>query len=132
MRQLLALFLLSSWASVSLAQDIPVAWLKIEQELPPTLSNLDPIPENLGLAGVLTALKDNETTGKFQGQDWSLAEHTAILGDDVLEVARAAHGCSCADVSEEALERSGHDRGRASARSGLCQRDGGIAGEVRA
>ncbi len=78
------------WASALNAQDVPVAWLKVERDLPPTLSNLDPVPEDLGLAGALTALKDNETTGKFLGQNWSLAEHMAYLGDDALEVARTA------------------------------------------
>jgi len=78
------------WSSVVLAQEVPVAWLKVEQELPPTLSNLDSAPEDLGLAGALTALKDNQTTGKFLGQNWSLSEHTAYLGDDPLEAARTA------------------------------------------
>lgn len=78
------------WSGAVLAQDISVAWLKVEQDLPPTLSNLDPAPEDLGLAGALIALKDNETTGKFLGQNWSLSEHTAYLGDDPLETARLA------------------------------------------
>lgn len=72
------------------AQDVPVAWLKVERDVPPTLSNLDPDPADLGLAGVQTALKDNQTTGRFLGQKWSLSEHTAYLGDDLAEVARAA------------------------------------------
>lgn len=90
MKVISALLLLLFWSSTVLAQDVPVAWLKVERDLPPTLSNLDPAPEDLGLAGALTALKDNETTGKFLGQNWSLAEFTAFLGEDPVEIARTA------------------------------------------
>lgn len=90
MKAVWAFTLMICSASAVLAQDVAVAWLKVEQDLPPTLSNLDPVPEDLGLAGVLTALKDNETTGKFLGQNWSLSEHTAYLGDDPLDAARVA------------------------------------------
>ncbi|MEM9584366.1 MAG: ABC transporter substrate-binding protein [Pseudomonadota bacterium] len=90
MRHLLTIVLTSFWASMSFAQDVAVAWLKVEQKLPPTLSNLDPIPDNLGLAGVQTALADNETTGRFLGQNWTLTEFTAYLGDDPLEIAASA------------------------------------------
>ena len=90
MRHVLTISLLGFWASMSTDHEVPVAWLKFEQELPPTFSNHYPVPEDLGLAGALTALKDNETTGKFLGQNWSLGEHTAFLGDDAIEIARAA------------------------------------------
>ncbi len=90
MQRLSLTVLLCLWACASAAQDVAVAWLKVERELPPTLSNLDPEPEDLGLAGALTALKDNETTGKFLGQNWSLTEHVAYLGDDPLAAAREA------------------------------------------
>ncbi|MEM0899924.1 MAG: ABC transporter substrate-binding protein [Pseudomonadota bacterium] len=80
----------STFETDASAQDIPVAWIKVEREQPPTLSNLDPIPEDLGLAGFLTALKDNETTGRFLGQNWSVTEHFAGLDDDPLDAARTA------------------------------------------
>ncbi|MEL7164594.1 MAG: ABC transporter substrate-binding protein [Pseudomonadota bacterium] len=67
-----------------------MSWLKVERDVPPTLSNLDPEPDNLGLAGVLTALKDNETTGRFLGQKWTVNEFTAFLGDDPVALAADA------------------------------------------
>ncbi|MEM8572126.1 MAG: ABC transporter substrate-binding protein [Pseudomonadota bacterium] len=81
-------FLLAVWAGSATAQDVSVAYIKVEEELPPTLSNLDPIPENLGLAGALTGLEDNETTGRFLGQNWTLTEHLVPLGEDPREAAR--------------------------------------------
>lgn len=90
MKEIWTFILMMCWASALVAQDVPVAWLKVEQDLLPTLSNLDPVPDDLGLAGALTGLKDNATTGKFLGQNWSLSEHTAYLGEDPLEAARVA------------------------------------------
>ena len=58
------------------AQDMSIAWLKAAEDLPPTLSNLDPVPDNLGAAGAEIALADNATTGRFMGQDWSLKTFT--------------------------------------------------------
>lgn len=72
------------------AQEIAVAWIKVEEPLPPTLSNLDPVPEDLGRAGALTALQDNATTGRFLGQTWVLTEHFVALGQDPKEIGRAA------------------------------------------
>lgn len=77
-------------AAIASAQETRVGWLRVERDLPPTLSNLDPEPEDLGLAGVRTALKDNETTGRFLGQTWAVSEHVAYLGDDALDIARTA------------------------------------------
>ncbi|MCC1494975.1 ABC transporter substrate-binding protein [Cognatishimia sp. F0-27] len=54
------------------AADITVHYLKQEVTAPPTLSNLDPVPEDLGIAGVQLGLADNETTGRFLGQSWTL------------------------------------------------------------
>ena len=69
--------------------DISIGYLRVEQPQPPTLSNLDPMPEQIGLAGALTGLQDNQTTGKFLGQSYALNEMTVVLGDDPLPVARA-------------------------------------------
>lgn len=90
MKHVLFWVLLAAWTSCAFAQDITVAWLKVERDLPPTLSNLDPVPEDLGLAGVLTALKDNKTTGRFMGQNWTVNEYFAGLGEDATAVAREA------------------------------------------
>lgn len=90
MYRLVLTIALCLWTSGVAAQDVAVAWLRVERAQPPTLSNLDAEPDDLGLAGVSTALTDNETTGKFLGQTWSLTEHVAYLGDDPLAIAREA------------------------------------------
>ena len=72
------------------AQEMSIAWLKVAEDLPPTLSNLDPVPDDLGAAGAETALADNATTGRFMGQDWSLQTFTVALGDDPSDTARQA------------------------------------------
>ncbi|MEM9341772.1 MAG: ABC transporter substrate-binding protein [Pseudomonadota bacterium] len=90
MRRILFAFLASAFALAAQAQEVEIAYIKVEVDLPPTLSNLDPIPEDLGRAGADTALTDNATTGKFMGQDWSLTEHFVSLGDDPAEAAREA------------------------------------------
>ncbi|MFK7868893.1 MAG: ABC transporter substrate-binding protein [Roseobacter sp.] len=67
---------------------LEVSYLEVEVEIPPTLSNLNPIPEDRGLAGARTALNDNRTTGKFLGQTYELSESFVALGEDPLEVAK--------------------------------------------
>jgi ABC transporter substrate binding protein (PQQ-dependent alcohol dehydrogenase system) len=52
------------------------------------LSNLDPIPENNGLAGALTGLQDNVTTGKFLGQTYTMTSAVVAQGGDPLAVAK--------------------------------------------
>ncbi|WP_299781353.1 ABC transporter substrate-binding protein [uncultured Roseobacter sp.] len=64
-------------------------YLHVEIPLPPILSNLDPIPENIGLAGVLTGLKDNQTTGRFLDQKYELTETYVPEGEDPLVAAKA-------------------------------------------
>lgn len=74
----------------SLAEvNVTIGYLQVEVDAPPTLSNLDPIPETLGLAGARTGLSDNQTTGKFLGQTYELTEDVVALGDDPLPAARA-------------------------------------------
>ncbi len=63
---------------------LDVGYLKIAVPTPPTLSDLDPIPENNGLAGAETGLQDNLTTGKFLGQGYTLTHETVPEGDDPL------------------------------------------------
>ncbi|WP_299410304.1 ABC transporter substrate-binding protein [uncultured Roseobacter sp.] len=63
-------------------------YLHVEVALPPTLSNLDPVPEDIGLAGALTGLKDNQTTGRFLDQKYDLAETYVPEGDDPIAMAK--------------------------------------------
>ncbi|NIY73478.1 ABC transporter substrate-binding protein [Marivivens donghaensis] len=52
--------------------DVPILYLRQEIDHPPVLSNLDPIPDDLGIAGAELALGDNQTTGRFLGQTYQL------------------------------------------------------------
>lgn len=73
------------WAETSLT----IGYLKIAQPRPPTLSNLDPVPEDSGLAGARTGLQDNLTTGKFLDQTYELITAAVGEGEDPLAAARA-------------------------------------------
>lgn len=67
---------------------IPVLYLQIAQPEHPTLSNLDPVPEDLGLKGAELGLKDNNTTGSFMGYQFELDIQQFDEGDT--ESAQAA------------------------------------------
>ena len=73
---------------------VPVTYLR--EVAPPraVLSNLDPVPEDLGLAGARLGIADNATTGRFLGQDYTLSEVAVPEGGDVLAAARAALAAS--------------------------------------
>lgn len=75
-------------ASAQAEVDIDVGYLRVDVPLPPVLSNLDPIPEDIGLAGAATGLDDNNTTGRFLGQKYSMIEVTVPDGEDALAAAR--------------------------------------------
>jgi ABC transporter substrate binding protein (PQQ-dependent alcohol dehydrogenase system) len=74
------------------AADLPVAvgYLELHPERPPTLTNLDPAPEDEGLAGARVGLSDNATTGGFLGHAYSLAETVVFPGEDWLAAAEKA------------------------------------------
>lgn len=74
------------WAETYLT----VGYLKIERPDAVTLSNLDPVPEDLGLAGAALGLTDNQTTGRFLGQSFALGVTHVGGADDLAEAARAA------------------------------------------
>ena len=85
---------LSACFSLAFAQPIlaettlSIGYLRVEQPLPPTLSNLDPIPEDNGIAGAQTGLADNTTTGKFLGQSYDMSVIEVLAGEDPLAAAR--------------------------------------------
>ncbi len=64
------------------ADDIRIAYLVETRDLPPALSNLDEAPANEGLAGAELAIADNNTTGKFSGQNFILESHRIDSGAD--------------------------------------------------
>jgi ABC transporter substrate binding protein (PQQ-dependent alcohol dehydrogenase system) len=65
--------------------DLPVAitYLRLEVDRPPVLSNLDPVPDDLGLAGAEVALADTLTTGSFLGHGYSLTLVSVPPGGDL-------------------------------------------------
>jgi ABC transporter substrate binding protein (PQQ-dependent alcohol dehydrogenase system) len=69
-----------SLALPAAALDVSVHYIKQEVAALPTLSNLDPIPNNLGEMGAKLALEDNITTGRFLGHLYSLS--TTVVGVD--------------------------------------------------
>ncbi|GGF63162.1 ABC transporter, substrate binding protein, PQQ-dependent alcohol dehydrogenase system [Mameliella alba] len=78
-------------ASAAVADvSVTIHYLRQEVEQPPVLSNLDPIPEDLGLKGAELGLADNATTGRFMGQTWTLEVTEVPIGGDLAAAARAA------------------------------------------
>ena len=73
---------------------VAIVYLRAEVDLPPVLSNLDPVPEDLGIAGAEVALKDNLTTGAFLGHAYSLDILSVPPGADILPAARQALAAS--------------------------------------
>jgi len=67
---------------------LEISYLRVATPRPPTLSNLDPIPDGLGLAGARTGLQDNLTTGKFLGHSYALTAAEVTIDDDPLGAAR--------------------------------------------
>ena len=65
-------------------------YLRIEQPPAPVLSNLDPVPEDDGIAGAHLGLADNATTGQFLGQTYKLDTVSLPPGTDPLPMADAA------------------------------------------
>lgn len=69
---------------------IAMTYLRQEVEPPPVLSNLDPIPEDRGIAGAEVALADTKTTGSFLGHDYQLGIVSVEPGGDLAAAAREA------------------------------------------
>jgi len=64
-------------------QEIKVAYLTQEKQVPAALSNLEPFIADKGLQGALLGMKDNNTTGQFTGQNYFLKQEVVPLGADV-------------------------------------------------
>jgi ABC transporter substrate binding protein (PQQ-dependent alcohol dehydrogenase system) len=80
-------------ATAALAEvRLSAIYLRQQIDAPPTLSNLDPVPEDLGVDGAKLGLADNQTTGRFLGQDFNLDVVSVAPGGDFLGEARAALG----------------------------------------
>ncbi|MEM1077719.1 MAG: ABC transporter substrate-binding protein [Pseudomonadota bacterium] len=72
------------------AVELSVHYLRQDIPPPPTLSNLDPVPEDLGLAGAQLGLEDNTTTGRFLGHKYELTITEVAEDADLLAAARTA------------------------------------------
>jgi ABC transporter substrate binding protein (PQQ-dependent alcohol dehydrogenase system) len=72
--------------------DLPVAitYLRLEVDRPPVLSNLDPAPKDLGLAGAAIALADTQTTGRFLGHSYTMRLVSVPPGEDFVAAASKA------------------------------------------
>ena len=62
---------------------LQIVYMAQEQEVPPALSNLDPIVTDKGIQGARLAVEDNNTTGRFTGQAFALKEVIIPRGGDV-------------------------------------------------
>ena len=72
---------------------VPIGYLKQEVKRPIPLSRLHAEPEDYGIAGALMALKDNNTTGRFTKQEFTLdVERVAFGGDAVAVLQRLVDG----------------------------------------
>ncbi|CAD0186678.1 hypothetical protein RUESEDTHA_03588 [Ruegeria sp. THAF57] len=69
---------------------ISVTYLQLQVPRPPVLSNLDPLPDDLGMAGAELGLADNLTTAKFLGHKYKLTVVAVPEGEDWLSAARTA------------------------------------------
>ena len=86
---------------------VPIGYLKQEVKRPIPLSRLHVEPEDYGIAGALMALKDNNTTGRFTKQEFTLdVERVPIGGDAVAVLQRlvdSGHHFVLVDATAETL-----------------------------
>ncbi len=64
------------------AEKITIGLLSTEKDVPPMLSNLDPILQDEAIFGARLAIEDNNTTGAFTGQTYELEEAWVKKGED--------------------------------------------------
>ena len=90
MRRILILSALVLCAGTAEALDLAVTYLRRDVPPPPVLSNLDPVPDDLGQAGASLGLADNATTGGFLGHRYTLDFALVAPEGDLTAAARAA------------------------------------------
>jgi len=66
-------------------QSVNIAYLSLEQAPPPALSNLDPFIKDKGLLGAELGVVDNNTTGQFTNQQFTLKSFVTTLDGNVIE-----------------------------------------------
>src|SRR4030088_974451 len=107
-RLLVGIIGLGALANAALAADpaeIGIGYIS-RAAVKPTLSLVEQPAENDGIAGARLAIEDNNTTGKFLNQHFTLEEVRLKEGDDVAKAAVALdsrNGFIIVDVPADAL-----------------------------
>ena len=70
--------------AVAAGLNLEILYLEKKTPLPPTLSNLDRPPEDAGLMGARLAIKDGNTTGRFQNFTLTLRQVIIAENEDFL------------------------------------------------
>ena len=82
-----------AWSGAALAEvEVNILYLRHEVMRPPVLSNLDPVPENLGIDGARLAVAEVATTGRFLGHTYALTVLSVPPDGDFTGAARQALG----------------------------------------
>ncbi|SEI07626.1 ABC transporter substrate-binding protein [Paracoccus alkenifer] len=98
-------------------QLVRAAVLRVDQPALPPISRLEVAPEDLGFAGARLAIEDNDTTGRFMGQDFDAVEVTAtpetasaeldaILAQDIRFVVLLADDATTLALADQAGDRA--------------------------
>lgn len=98
-------------------QLVRAAVLRVDKPALPPISRLEVAPEDLGFAGARLAIEDNDTTGRFMGQDFDAIEVTsspetaageldAILAQDIRFVVLLADDATTLALADQAGERA--------------------------
>lgn len=86
---------------------IPVAIVKAERDRPLPISRLDVVPPDAGVPGAELAVKDNNTTGSFTKQSFSLKRYNLQKAGDpaalIEQIANDGIGLVLVDASAERL-----------------------------
>jgi ABC transporter substrate binding protein (PQQ-dependent alcohol dehydrogenase system) len=88
---------------------VPIGYLEQDVKRPIPLSRLNVAPDDLGVAGASIALKDNNTTGRFTKQEFTLeVERVPIGGDAVaalMKLVESGHHFVLVDAPADVLLR---------------------------
>lgn len=98
-------------------QTVRAAVLRIDMPSLPPISRLDTPPGDLGFAGARLAIEDNDTTGRFMGQDFEALEVTAtpetaaealdkLLADGISFVVTLANDEQTLQLADQAGDRA--------------------------
>lgn len=79
-----AVMLIASAAHAQKLKDISMAYVSMEIDRAPVLSNLIEAPDDLGRQGAKLALEDNATTGRFTGHRFHMTFHVVTEEADVV------------------------------------------------